>query len=138
MTERTYGKKYNPELKVKDIAKLVKKEIKEKYKNIKVSARTRNYSSIDINVELPKEQYKAVDEDDLTKGAIYYDVEMRARREGKTIPEFLKDRNILNKEAKAIEKDIDAMLLAYNYDGSDIMTDYFDKNFYGFVNIELV
>lgn len=138
MTERIYGEKYNPELKVKDIAKLVKKEIKEKYKNIKVSARTRGYSSININIQLPKEQYKAVDEDDLTNSAMYYEVEMRAGREGKTIPEFLKERNFLNKKAKAIEKDIDSMLLAYNYDGSDIMTDYFDKNFYGFVNIELV
>lgn len=41
MTARIYGYKYKPELKVKDIAKLVKKEIKDKYKNIKVSARKR-------------------------------------------------------------------------------------------------
>lgn len=138
MTERIYGEKYNPELKVKDIAKLVKKEIKEKYKNFKVSARTRNYHSIDITVQMPKKQYKAVDEDDLIQGIMYYDIQMRANRDGKSIPEFLKDRNILNKEGKAIEDDIEAMLSAYDYNGSDTMTDYFDRNFYGFVNIELV
>ena len=135
MTNRIYGYKYNPELKVKDIAKLVKKEIKDKYKNIKVSARTRNYNTIAINVQLPKEQYKAVEKDDLTE---YQDIEMWARRDGKTIPEYLKERKILNKEGEVIKKDIETMLSMYDYDGSDILTDYFDRNFYSFVNIELV
>lgn len=138
MTDRIYGYKYNPELKVKDIAKLVKKEIKDKYKNIKVSARTRNYNTIDINVQLPKEQYKAVKGDDLTEGATYQDIEMRARRDKKTITEYLKGRKILNKEGEIIKKDIETILSMYDYDGSDILTDYFDRNFYSFVNIELV
>lgn len=135
MTDRIYGYKYKPELKVKDIAKLVKKEIKDKYKNIKVSTRTRNYNTIDINIQLPKEQYKAVGKDDLTE---YQDIEMRARRDKKTITEYLKGRKILNKEGDTIKKDIETMLSMYDYDGSDILTDYFDRNFYSFVNIELV
>lgn len=77
MTEKIYGAKYNSDLRPKNIAKIVKKEIKEKYKNFKVSARTKSYGRISINIQLPKEQYKVVDEDDLTKGA----VEIRANRE---------------------------------------------------------
>jgi hypothetical protein len=35
----------------------------------------------------------------------------------------------------AVEQELRALLGRYNYDGSDIMTDYFDVRFYGFVNV---
>lgn len=46
------------------------------------------------------------------------------------------DQKVPSKEAVRTERDIKAMLNSYNYDGSDAMTDYYDVNFYGFVDVE--
>lgn len=134
---RIYGEKYNPRLSVNEIAKQVKKEIKNKYPGIKVSATSRDYEVINIRVWLPQEHFRAFTIEDLPQG-VFSHVAFMAERGGKTVLAFLQDNIFLNKEVYAIVSDIHNMLNAYNYDGSDVMTDYFDKNFYGFVDVELV
>lgn len=37
---------------------------------------------------------------------------------------------------KALKAELRLVMAAYNYDGSDIMTDYFDKRFYGDVHVD--
>lgn len=42
----------------------------------------------------------------------------------------------INEETKEIRNNIQKLLDSYNYDKSDINTDYFDYNFCGFVDLE--
>lgn len=138
--EKIYGEKYDPKLTVKEIAKLVKKEIKYKYPGIKVSATSRDYEVINIKVWLPKDNFRAFVTKDLPDRGRYWvtAIASQAAREGLLVSEFLRTHVVPNKEAYAIELDVNNMLDAYNYDGSDVMTDYFDRKFYGFVDVELV
>lgn len=46
------------------------------------------------------------------------------------------EREVPTPALKALAKELKAISNAYNYDGSDITTDYFDKRFYGFVMSE--
>lgn len=137
---RIYGDKYDPRLTVKEIAKPVKKEIKKKYPGIKVSATSKGYESIRIKVWLPKDNFRAFVTKDLHDGGPYCvtAIASQAAREGLSVSEFLRTYVVPNKEAYAIKLDIRKMLDAYNYHGSDVMRDYFDENFYGFVDVELV
>lgn len=43
-----------------------------------------------------------------------------------------------NEETKEIKENIESLLNSYNYDKGDVMTDYYDNNFYGFVKLELI
>lgn len=43
-----------------------------------------------------------------------------------------------NTQTREIKKNITNLLNSYNYDKGDVMTDYFDSNFYGFVDLELI
>lgn len=43
-----------------------------------------------------------------------------------------------NKRNQEIKKNITNLLDSYNYDKGDVITDYFDDNFYGFVDLELI
>lgn len=101
MYNNIFGSRYDGNLNIKDIAKLVKKEASKKYPNCKISARTKNYDAIWVTVKLNETEYNA-------------------------------------EQQQEIKKDITIMLESYNYDRSDVMTDYFDYNFYGFVDIEYI
>lgn len=43
-----------------------------------------------------------------------------------------------NEETKEIKENIESLLNSYNYDKGNVMTDYYDNNFYGFVKLELI
>lgn len=101
MYNNILGSRYNKNLTIKDIAKLVKNEAKGKYPDCKISARTKNYDAIWVTVKVNETDY-----------------------------------NI--EKQKEIKKDIANMLESYNYNRSDVMTDYFDYNFYGFVDIDYI
>jgi len=45
-------------------------------------------------------------------------------------------RDVTSPEAKAVYDKVDRITNAYNRDNSDMMTDYFDTDYYGFVTIE--
>lgn len=43
-----------------------------------------------------------------------------------------------NEETKGIKENVESLLNSYNYDKGDVMTDFFDNKFYGFVKLELI
>lgn len=116
----SYGSKYNKELKTKDIAKLLKKEITAKQKSgelpkFKVGIRS-DYNHISINVgALP---FLAIN------------------------PEYIRNRchvwhlSQYTKRANAVLETLNQMLAAYNYDGSDIQSDSFNVNFYSNISLD--
>ena len=145
MTEtRREGNRYGQITDVKEIAKQVKKEIKNKYKDIKISARTKTgyHQSIRVTLKLDLDEYKAKEYNDLADHQINImlrDLGLKSFREDcNEIVNYLKERRIPNKEALKIKEDTKDLLWAYNYDDSDIMTDYFEKEFFSFVDIELI
>lgn len=120
MYERSYGPKYNDLgegwVDVAVIAKAVRADIKAAVKvgdipKAKYSVRLSRFSggqSIDVTIsDLP---FKAR--------------ETRAHPYGGT-------GQFLTAEADAVHGKVDAILNAYNHDGSDAMTDYFDVRYYG-------
>jgi hypothetical protein len=138
---RWYGDKYanTRDLTLTDIAKLIRAEVKLARKiakmtatpgavkiadpigdaptAIKVSVRTQYYSgggSIDVRLSnIPAEWGWTEEPDDS-----YYD-----RR----------PRKVATPALKAFARAIKDVMDSYNYDGSDILTDYFDRRFYGHV-----
>jgi len=126
MTERFYGAKYE-EVRGKPLTEVAKKlrgDIKAAVKTgklpkgLKVSVR-KDHNSIDLTVTA------------LPEGFTIHNREwVRDEHEG-TDRRFGFGLGRLSPEAKALTGTVQAMAAAYNYDGSDIQTDYFDVNFYG-------
>lgn len=68
---------------------------------------------------------------------LYKGLKISARSEYNAI--FIKIKvEEYNKRNQEIKKNITDLLDSYNYDKSDVITDYFDDNFYGFVDLELI
>lgn len=138
---RWYGGRYanTSDLDLTDIAKLIRAEVKLARKiakmtatpgamkiadpigdaptAIKVSVRTQYYSgggSINVRLSNIPAEWGWVEEPDDS----HYD-----RR----------PRKVATPALKAFARAIKDVMNAYNYDGSDLMTDYFDKRFYGHV-----
>jgi len=130
---RVYGEKYGKvrHLGVVEIAKFMRADIKLALKvakavaepgalatfdafaaipdDIKITVRTRHYSSIDIVVRNIPEQWGWTEETD------HWD----------------RKRAVPTPALKALAQELKAIHRAYNYDGSDSSTDYFDVNYYG-------
>jgi hypothetical protein len=117
MYERVYGDKYNRELSTTEIAARIRADIKgaiaagELPRGIKVSVRTSYFSggsSIDLKITaFPGRILRAGH--DHARGF----------------------ENYFTPEAYQAKKTLQAIMDAYNHDGSDITTDYFDVRFYG-------
>lgn len=129
MTSIAYGKKYSRGMDVKEIAALVRGEIKAAVKSgelpkaLKASVRIDRYSggrSIDVKLTCP--------------GLKVYSVpRLLADRDE---PNVYSGLNWMSDEASEVTKKVKAMLDAYNFDGSDTMTDYFHVNFYSEVVLD--
>lgn len=136
------GENYNHNMELKEVAALVKKQVKEKYKGIKVSARTKNHGSVTITLKLSGDEYKAKQYSELCDrdkrkvinaldvGCIDHSLDK--------ITDYLSKRKFLSKKAIEIEKYTEELLESYNYDRSDVYRDYFDKAFCGFVKVEFI
>lgn len=166
------GSRYDVNLSLKEIAKIVRAYVKEKYPTCKFSIRT-HYASmcqslrVDL-LEFPERMYKTAVE--LKEN--YYTENTYTDKDGKTqsyktvseeVNEMwrkLNRNNIFTLDSwtdddllkcyekvvfeenrsffgvqteyfKSVVDDVNAFIASYNYDDSDIMTDYFDVNFYG-------
>jgi hypothetical protein len=118
-----------------EIAKLIRKDIKEAKKagklpkKLKVSVRTRNYSggsSIDVQV-------KSSPVDILNRERLRYEAEHPHERPmSADDPEF----PIYTEEGEAIMDLLKGFHAVYNRDNSDTMTDYFDVRYYGSVGLD--
>lgn len=68
---------------------------------------------------------------------LYPEIKISARSEYNAIFITIKAKEE-NEETKEIKENIESLLNSYNYDKGDVMTDYYDNNFYGFVKLELI
>lgn len=139
MYNNLYGARYDANLNIKDIAKLVKKEALKKYPDCKISAKTKNFDSIWIEITLDKEEYRAKTINEVPKGPAYWNIERQIGHNGiikrEDLEEYIKNNVVKSVKTFDMENDIKLMLESYNYNKSDVYTDYFDYNFYGFVDV---
>ncbi len=122
-----YGQAYERDLDVVEIAKRVRSQLKtqaaSKHSPLagsKISVRISRYSmgqSIDVKVGIHGPTGVDTEEDETDN-----------RREGKPYP-WLTD------SARAATSTAQQILDAYNFDGSDSMTDYFHVNYYGHAEV---
>ena len=144
------GENYDSKLTLKEIAKIVRKYVKETYPTYKFSVRTKYASMVqELHVDLlesPIEIYKTFDEltdDDklrLIKKAesngyfhltSWNDSELQEELE-RIWAEHGNFYKCLNNVTDHVISDVDNFVKSYNYDDSDAMIDYFDNNFYYF------
>lgn len=144
------GSRYDSSLTLKEIAKIVRLYIKEKYPTYKFSVRT-SYASMcqELHVSLKESPIAIYKQDDQLS---YEDFKQIAKKlfryDDEKMFDFLdspKDEkiriikesesrcsNILNEITQEIIKDVDSFVKSYNYEDCDGMIDYFDVNFYYF------
>lgn len=120
MTAIIYGYKYKEALDIVEIAKLIRADIKKTHPEVKATVRIRRYSmgrSIDVSltVNFPKLNPARIEADFVGERSHYTNPWATER-------------------AATLQKSIEAIVAAYNYDGSDIMSDYYNTNFGGSVN----
>jgi len=110
------GEKYEEtkNLPLKEIAKLIRKEIKQKFPDVKVSIRTKHFSGgCSIDVTIKQAPFKIINPEwDYTSPY--------------TVDKY-------TKEARELLKEIEKIVNQYRYDDSDAQIDYFDTNFYSHV-----
>ena len=129
MDVKPYGNKYDREIDLKDIAKMIRMELKPLIKlGFKFSVRMRDYSAIYIRVkELPK---------DFELYNPYYDQDLawKIRNTSGIGFETGKDpRPLYTDEGLILGKYLRAVGNQWNFDKSDIQTDYFHNNYFLFI-----
>ena len=131
--ETVYGCKYDPELSTTEIAARIRAEIKAEVKAGRLPrgkySVTRDYysmgSSIDIEVRELPEAFGPI----LNPPRIRHELE-HPHTWVSTVGKLPQDdARILSPKATALQEKLESMLSAYNYDGSDSMTDYYHVNF---------
>ncbi|WP_294215585.1 LPD29 domain-containing protein [Pseudobutyrivibrio sp.] len=151
------GSRYDGNLTLKEIAKIVRNYVKEQYPTCKFSVRTKYASMcqeliVDLK-EFPSQMFKTGE--DLKNEGIDYNCDsvrqcMR-RMEANDLwsltcwddDDFVKAYDkalevnaefygIMTDYFKSVVDDVNTFVNSYNYDDSDSMTDYFDVNFYFF------
>jgi len=114
---------------IKLVAKAVKAELKEAYPNIDVGVSTKVFSGgREINVKIKSYPYGGF----LEKEVIYS--EMKNYPPDK-IPSYAYTWKY-TKQAKEIVDNMKHILQSYNYDNSDMQTDYSETSFYGDVDFD--
>jgi hypothetical protein len=131
MTERVYGGKYDSKLSSKEIAVLIRQDIKNAIakgqlpKGLKVSVRYDHFSggsSIDASVTAWPEDFMWLNPDWCVLNT------EQPNQHHDRVPRYTKQaQNIIDK--------LTAIHGAYNHDGSDSMTDHFDVKYYGNVSV---
>ena len=113
------GDRYDTSLSMDAITKIIRAYCKGHYPDCKFSVTRKDYNS--ITVALMEAPFEAIpeDADDYTKRHSHT---QHATKCG-------------TKEAREIMEDIELFANSYNYDHSDIYTDYFDRNFYLWLEI---
>jgi hypothetical protein len=115
------GSNYNSDLTMKDIAKLIREQLKKDHPTCKFSVTKEIYSmGASIHVSLISADFKAIKNDEEYLQLNQYHLENDDR---------------ITDEAKKVMLYVNQLVYSYNYDNSDSMTDYFDTNFYLHLNI---
>ncbi|MDQ6892222.1 MAG: hypothetical protein M3167_06030 [Acidobacteriota bacterium] len=132
MYERSYGAKYDKSISTTEIAKRFRADVKaalaagELPKGLKVSIRTSYFSGgSSIDVRIVSAPFSI-----MNKKRIEHDVRTP------NAPLSDDERPLHSERAREVLATLEGMLQAYNHDGSEIQSDYFDVRFYGHVNFE--
>lgn len=143
------GSKYDDNLGIKEIAQLVRKDLKAKYPKCKFSVTIKRYAGgQSMNVSLTESDFNPFNTPDenlipLSKISGYNTVKDVMESWKKTIDNghhgineyYINDDFILSEKGKEVSKDIREIVSAYNFDDSDSMSDYFHVNFYSHLSI---
>lgn len=100
----------------KEILNLVRQWLKETYPHYKFSVRKNHYNSFAI--ELQQADFEPFTE--AAGNRVYHDVNHY----------HIENDHYLTDRAKEVMQNVCSYIMSYNYDNSDIMTDYFNTNFY--------
>ncbi len=126
MSNKTYNAKYDPKLSVKEIAVRIRADIKEEIARgnipaIKTSVRS-DRNAIDVTIVSWPHDFQVANPERVIHDHLH-----------PNRPGFVDERvlPLHTEEAQALHKHIERLRNAYNYDGSDPMTDYSDVNYYG-------
>lgn len=117
---RWQGKKYNPQMSIKEIVENIRKELKEKFPECKFSVRKEVFSNgCSITVSLMEAPFDPFSDklDEYDKRYGYHQIN-----------HF--HMEYLPKEAYSVLKQVVDIVNSYNFDDSESMIDYFDRNFY--------
>ena len=123
----TFGRKYDRDLNIVEIAKRVREDIKAAGfpKGLKCSVRISKFSmgqSLHVNVTAIPEGF-----------AIVSLASVRAEMEGRELPGRDSSRT---PAAKQIVATLEGIVAAYNRDDSDSQVDHFDTNFYSHIGVD--
>ena len=142
MYNNTIGKRYDENLAIKDIAKMIKKEIKDRYPNIKISVKTEKSSVLDaiwIKLFLNEEQAKATKREDVPRKDMVKIIDQLKDNgisiSSKDIEEYLKYSFFIKKDALVVRDEISKIVESYNYNKG---ADYFDRRFCHAEDIEII
>ena len=131
-TKKTYpykvvGTKYDPDLDIKDIAKLVRKDLKAAYQGCKFSVRIERYSKgQDLDVLIKDVDFDLINPDWLR---------WKVANPGKRVLTNNGPAH-LSPTGNAVLKRVKEIVAAYNFDDSDSSTDYFHQNFHARVEYD--
>jgi len=115
------GQNYNPRLTTKEIAGLIRKQLKKEFPECKFSVRYKSFSGgSEINVSLMAAKFKV-----FNIGTGYLQVNHY----------WLDKQKELTPEAVKVLKRVTKIVNSYNYDDSDPQIDYFNTNFYFMLEI---
>jgi hypothetical protein len=122
--EVVYGSKYDKSLSRKEIAVRVRADLKEAVKagELPAAKYSVRIESGSVNVTVSGLPFEVLDEK-----RVLADHDQ---------PNVFSGRNWISDQALALQNKIEALVGAYNFDGSDIQSDYFHVNFYSTVRCD--
>lgn len=132
------GSNYNSDLRVKEIAVLFRAYVKKHWPQCRFGVRS-TYNSIDIDLmSAPFSPWANLEDEDVAAEVEqrklnnpYYDAAATITSGHMQVNHhYVKDALLLSPAAKVLFKDICAFIQSYNFDHSDIQSDYFHVNFY--------
>ena len=124
------GAKYlhTEKLNLKEIAKLIRKDLSTAFPGMSWSVRMRNYNALTVQgSKYPKNPFSHAFLKKVAEG--YTDDTIWREFSGRHY-------DVFNDEFKAAKDKAEAIVQQYNYDDSDSMTDYFNVRFYGHAEID--
>lgn len=130
MYDRSYGNKYDASLSTVEIAKRIRADVKAlAISGLKVSvrSRTKGTSAIDIEIKALPEDMNVYNESYTSYRKQFPDTNADVRFDF---------NSRFTQEYLALFETINSIHSAYNHDGSNYMTDYFDVNYYGNVSLD--
>lgn len=115
---KSVGSNYKQGISTKETAKEIRQHLKKRFKEVKFSV-TSDYNHIRVEIKESPYNYKKLE----------YRPELEAS-------DYRRYETEHNKELNAILEYVKKLVKSYNYDDSDIMTDYFNVGFYSSISID--